>query len=434
MATGGPTAAAETSTRAGLGTRARDALAFVGPGLLFAIASMGSSHFLMAPTAGAAFGYALAWTILLAHLVKYPAFEYAARYTVATGENLLEGFAKLPGGRGVWLGAFTLLAGAQSVTIVAGVTAVTAAVALAAFPSLSLPLTIVAISAVAGLLLWFGAYRALERVSIAILAVVALLTIAAAAIARPDFGALVEGALTPLAPAGAALVVGGLLGYMPAPLELAVIESLWVAEKGVPAGTIARRERMRTALLDFRVGYVASVILGLLLLALGAALLAPAGVVPQGTGVFRAIAGIYERTLGGAAVPVYLAGAFLGMFATSYAVLDGFPRGISAALTALGRKPVRTGSGRDARYWLLLYATFLAGLAVVLLVPDPAKLVNLAAAGTVLVGPLWYALIVVVTHRLPEPFRPSLASRVAAWMGLAGMIGVAVFVASILFF
>lgn len=201
----------------------------------------------------------------------------------------------------------------------------------------------------------------------------------------------------------------------------------------MPAGVPARVARMRAALADFRVGYLASVVLGLLLLSLGAALLAPAGVVPQGTGVFRAIAGIYESTLGGFAVPVYLLGAFLGMFATSYAVLDGFPRGLSAAISALGRPPRRTESGRDVRYWAFLYATFLAGLAVVLLVPDPARLVNLAAAGTVLVAPLWYALIVLATHRLPEPFRPSLTWRVGAWLGCAGALAVAVYLGAILF-
>jgi Mn2+/Fe2+ NRAMP family transporter len=247
----------------------------------------------------------------------------------------------------------------------------------------------------------------------------------------PDVGALATGTVVPVLPVGAALLVGGLLGYMPAPIELAIIESLWFKEKGIPADEEGRRRKMREALLDFRVGYVTSVLLGLLLLALGAALLNPRGLVPAGTAVFTTITEIYRTTLGPSVVPIYLLGAFLGMFATSYGVLDGFPRSLSASLTAAGRPAPVTRRGRDVRYWYFLYAMFLLGLGAAILLPNPALLVSLAATGTVILGPLWYGLIVATTHRLPEPFRPTRRDRIVAWLGLAGMIATAVYVAYI---
>jgi hypothetical protein len=208
-----------------------------------------------------------------------------------------------------------------------------------------------------------------------------------------------------------------------------VLESLWVRERHGAAPEAERPARLRTALLDFRVGYAVSILLGLLLLSLGASLLHPRGLVPAGSGVFSTLASIYRDALGAWSVPVYLAGAALGMFATSYGVLDGFPRMLSASLDHLGWRTRRTAKGRDPRYWLILYGMVLAGLFAIFLVPDPARLVSVAATGTVFVGPLWYLLIVLVTHRLPEPWRPRRAERAIAWLGLLGMCATAAFVA-----
>lgn len=409
---------------------ARPAWTAFGPGLLFAIASMGSSHFLLAPTAGAAAHYTLAWTIVVAHLVKYPAFLYATRYTIASGESLLDGMRSLPGPRNWALWAFTVGAGLQSITIVAGVTAVCAAVLLAAVPALPLATTTLGVCALAALLLWFGGYATLERVCIVILVAVAALTIAAVALAGPDLGALAKGSVTPGLPAaGAALLVGGLLGYMPAPIELAVLESMWYNEKHRGQSEASRAPRLRTALLDFRIGYAASIVLGLLLLSLGAALLAPRGDVPAGTQVFATIASAYKEALGAWAVPVYLIGAFLGMFATSYGVLDGFPRMVSRGIALLGYPGPITPAGRSVVTWGLLYTTVVGGVLTILVVPDPARLVSLAATLTVLVAPLWYGIIVALAHRLPEPWRPSRARRITAWAGWVGMCAIAVYAA-----
>ena len=57
-----------------------------------AATAIGTSHIVLAPVAGARFGYDLLWLILFAHLFKYPAFEFGARYAVATETSLIEGF------------------------------------------------------------------------------------------------------------------------------------------------------------------------------------------------------------------------------------------------------------------------------------------------------------------------------------------------------
>ena len=66
----------------------------VGPGILFAGAAIGVSHLVQATRAGAGYGFHLLWAVVLVLLFKYPFFQYAHRYTVATGESLLEGYRR----------------------------------------------------------------------------------------------------------------------------------------------------------------------------------------------------------------------------------------------------------------------------------------------------------------------------------------------------
>ena len=70
-----------------------------GPGLLLAATSIGASHILMSPEAGARFGFGLVWLVVLSHAIKYPAFAFATRYVAATGSSLLDAYRDAPGPR-----------------------------------------------------------------------------------------------------------------------------------------------------------------------------------------------------------------------------------------------------------------------------------------------------------------------------------------------
>ena len=53
-------------------------------------AAIGVSHLVQSTRAGAGYGFDLLWAVVLVMLFKYPFYEFAHRYTVATGESLLE--------------------------------------------------------------------------------------------------------------------------------------------------------------------------------------------------------------------------------------------------------------------------------------------------------------------------------------------------------
>jgi Mn2+/Fe2+ NRAMP family transporter len=107
----------------------------IGPGIMYAGAAIGVSHLVQSTTAGARYGFALLWAVVLVHLVKYPFFEYGHRYAAATGESLLGGYRRV----GRWaLVTFLLVAFCLSIPTGAVLTIVTAGMATQMFTA-SLP-------------------------------------------------------------------------------------------------------------------------------------------------------------------------------------------------------------------------------------------------------------------------------------------------------
>ncbi|MFT5321389.1 MAG: Mn2+/Fe2+ NRAMP family transporter, partial [Pseudohongiellaceae bacterium] len=66
-----------------------------GPGLLYAALAVGVSHLVSSPTAGATYGLIMVAYAVLVCLVKYPTFLFGATYAAATGETLVDGYAKM---------------------------------------------------------------------------------------------------------------------------------------------------------------------------------------------------------------------------------------------------------------------------------------------------------------------------------------------------
>ena len=94
----------------------------IGPGILFASTAIGVSHLVQSTRAGADYGFALVWAILLANLFKYPFFEFGSRYANATGKSIIDGYKNL----GKWmLSLYALITVGSMFFVIAAVGAVT---------------------------------------------------------------------------------------------------------------------------------------------------------------------------------------------------------------------------------------------------------------------------------------------------------------------
>jgi len=333
-------------------------LAALGPGILLATAAIGGSHIVASTQAGALFGWQLAWLILLVNVLKYPFFRFGVEYTLNHGESLLQGYQRK--GRGyLWL--FTLLNVLAAVVNTAGVLLLTAALLQYFLPwTLSLPVLCLLLLALCLAILLAGQYQLLDRVSKWIMVLLTLTTLIAAAIAWQ------QGPQAPadyVAPSPWTLASLGflvaLMGWMPAPIEISAINSLWLQQKQ-QQGKVSKAN----GLFDLNLGYWSTTALALVFLALGALVQygSDQPVELAGAAYTQQFVGMYARTIGEWSTLLVAGVAFLCMFGTTITVLDGYARTLDQSMHLLGWQ--RQSNQRSYSLWLLAQAS--AGFAVML--------------------------------------------------------------------
>ena len=80
-------------------------LALIGPSFVWAAEYIGSGEVILATRAGAILGSTVLWAIVLGIFLKFWIGMSGARYTVCTGEGMIDMFARIPGPRrwAVWI-------------------------------------------------------------------------------------------------------------------------------------------------------------------------------------------------------------------------------------------------------------------------------------------------------------------------------------------
>jgi len=399
----------------------------LGPGLLLAATSIGASHLVMSPKAGAMFGFQLLWLVPLTHLFKYHAFEFGPRYAAATGESLIAGYARIPGPR-CWT-LWILLVGtiAQGIGVLAGVAGIAAAV-LYTFVG-QMPFWFYGVLVIATVLLFlvFGGYGWLDFLNKIMMTVLFVATIAVFVPACPDPGVF-KNFVIPSIPAGSIVVIAPILGWMPTGIDVSIWHSLWTLQKHrdlTSVGNPGRRwEIFKFSLTDMRVGYILSFVIGSVFLLLGAVYLHGTTDKISGAGFAQSLAKIYTNNIGHWMYFVFMVAAFTAMYSTVYAVMDGFSRSFAETVSTIF--PKTRAKWRMKLYWI--FVLFTAAFALLILVAlkgeNPVALVLDVALLSLCVAPLYYGLNYYCVTRLikDEKFRPKTAARLLALAGIVGML------------
>ncbi|OOF67329.1 NRAMP family divalent metal transporter [Rodentibacter caecimuris] len=332
----------------------------LGPGILMASAAVGGSHIIASTQAGAIYGWQLAIIIILANLFKYPFFRFGVQYTLDSGNTLLEGYRQK--GR-LYLWIFFLLNVFATVINTAAVGLLCAAILTFVLPiDIPIPaLSLLVITVSTGILL-FGKYRVLDSLSKIIMVALTITTVSAVIIA------LLRNGIQGVAPSdyispppwqwGALGFIVALMGWMPAPIEISAINSMWV---------IAKRRltkiTYKDGIFDFNVGYIGTAILAVIFLALGALVQFGSGETVQMVGgkYIAQLINMYASTIGNWAKGLIAFIAFMCMFGTTITVIDGYSRSnVESLRLILGQ--------RQSSPKVLNFATFSAavsGLAII---------------------------------------------------------------------
>ncbi len=316
----------------------------LGPGLVYAGAAVGVSHLVQSTRAGAMYGLGLLGFVILVNILKYPFFEVAPRYTLKTGNNLLHGYQSL--GKFA-LHLFAFITFSTLFIIVAAVTIVTGGLAAFLFSTFSALTWSVILLLACSVLLVLGRYSGLDKLMKWLVVCLTLCTLVAVLLSGIKVPELPTSSFSFAEPTDLLFFIA-LVGWMPAPFDISVWNSMWIAEKRKDS-TISNQ----AILTDFHVGYWGTTLLAALFLLLGAFTLFGTGaeLPSSATGFAQTLIGIYTETLGTGAFYLIAAAAFTTMFSTTLTVLDGFSR-VAVSLTSLSLN-MSTNLNRQ-RYWILL--------------------------------------------------------------------------------
>ena len=381
----------------------------LGPGLLFAGAAIGVSHLVQSTRAGADFGWGLIWALILVNIFKYPFFQFGPRYAIATGESLLDGYYKV--GK-IFLIIYFIMNLATMFTIQTAVTIVTAGLASSLF-GITDNMVIWSLIITIGcyVILLFGRYQLLDKMIKIIILILAISTIFSTGVASFNSDEIYS--FEQVFPNGTGLVfLVAFMGWMPAPLDISIWHSIWAIEKNKNQ-KITNKE----GLFDFNVGYIATVILGICFVSLGALVMYNSGVSFSDSGSIFAgqLIELYTSNLGDSFYLIISICAFTTMLSTTITCLDASPRTMSRATQLLTNQI-------NKNYYFHWISVLSLGTMLIFyyLLSEMGALVEIATVLSFVTAP-FYAILnykLVVSKNMPESYRPSKSMRILSITGI----------------
>ena len=393
-----------------------DQIKKLGPGLLFAGAAIGVSHLVQSTKAGAEFGFGLIWALILCNFFKYPFFLFGTKYAFSTGETLLHGYKKI-GDYVLYI--YLLLSIVTIFTIQAAVTIVTAGLAVELFGfnnNIAIMASIILILCI--IILTVGKYKLLDNFIKIVILILTLSTLFAVGYATNNN--IVELSVNQIFPdeVSGIIFLAAFMGWMPAPLDVSIWQSIWTKEKL----NLNNKIKYKSALFDFNVGYISTVFLGLCFVALGAFVMFESGQTfsNNGSEFANQLIKLYTDNLG-ENVKIFISiAAFTTMLSTTITCLDASPRAMSQTLILLNHKKI---SGYNT--WILIIS-IITMIIFVFYESEMGALIKIATILSFITAPI-YAIMnysLVNSDYMPKKFKLSKSMK---FYSISGIIFLTIF-------
>ncbi|MDH5215269.1 MAG: divalent metal cation transporter [Gammaproteobacteria bacterium] len=390
----------------------------LGPGMMLAAVAIGVSHLVQSTRAGADYGLSFAWLIALIVVLKYPAFRFAADYATATGESLVNGYARHSRLALAWLAVAFFV---DMFIASAAVSLVTAGLFISIFDlPFSGPQVAVALTVLSAALLLNGQYQKAERIVRVLVVLFSILSVLAMLLALPLLGSDGRDLFAEVTPDRAtAVFVIAVAGWMPMPMTGAIFQSMWICERRRANPAEFGRKQ---ALLDLDVGYGLALVLALCFVVLGTAVMFQTDrVVPQNAGAFATeLLSIFTSVIGNWSYPVIATAAIAVMWSTLLALLDALPR-VSDQLVGVftSREP-----DAPSRYTLFLAAQVI-GVSVLLLflMRGFTAYIDFATSAAFIAAPAlaYYNYRTMLAENVAAEYRPGRALVIWNWISIVAL-------------
>ena len=291
-------------------------LSAIGPAILLTATSVGAGDILTGSLAGAHAGIAVLWAVPAGVILKWTLTEGIARWQMATGTTLLEGWVTRLGRWIQWIFLGYLL---LFTLVTSGMLSSACGVAGAAL----LPLGDLQFSrlvwagthAMAGLaLVWLGGYALLKRVLAVCVGAMFATVVLTAFLLAPDWAAVGRGLIPSLPASGAGWVVG-LIGAIGGTMAL-ISYGYWIREEGRTG-----RAGLDECRFDLVLSYAVIAVFGIAVVIIGSRL----QVRGQGTALALLLAEQLARSLGPSGKWIFLIGFWAAVFSALLGVWQSLP-------------------------------------------------------------------------------------------------------------
>ena len=332
-------------------------LAMLGPSFIWVAEYIGSGEVILATRTGAILGTTVIWAVVIGIFLKFWIGLSGARYTVATGEGMIDLFARMPGPKNwaVWL---VLVAQFITATIAIGSLASAAGI----FVNELFPLTSYSggwiITILALIMVWSGQFNKL-KIMMSLFILVIVVGVGYVAIHTfPGLEKVLEGLMLKIpsvpewashkgASANPWEEILPLLGWGAGGFASQVWYSYWVlgagygAARGKKYGESADLTELKNYNLSdaqkikgwFKVVYTDAslgMIIGILVttgfLIAGATILNPRELAPEGANAAITLSHIFSQKWGEFGATVFITGAAIALLATQVGQMAGWPR------------------------------------------------------------------------------------------------------------
>ena len=309
-------------------------------------------------------------------------------------------------------------------TIQTAVTIVTASLASILFGfTPDLVIWTILITLICLFILWKGGFAILDKIIKWIIIILTLSTVIAVFLAAGQNQNNIS--LTQLLPQGSSILfLAAFMGWMPAPLDISIWQSLWTIEKNK-----AGKSSVKEGLFDYNIGYVITILLGVCFMGLGTFVMYGSGTsFSNSGGVFaKQLIDLYTLTLGDTVYVFIAIAAFTTMFSTTLTTLDASPRAMEKTSNLLFAK----AAFLNYRFWIILLA--LGTIAIFsFLLSEMGTLVEIATILSFITAP-FYAYLnlrLVTSDHMPEEHRPG---KGLILLSIIGLIFLILFAISFLF-
>ncbi|KUO62620.1 MAG: hypothetical protein APF84_02420 [Gracilibacter sp. BRH_c7a] len=415
----------------------RGVLTFIGPGAVLAALAVGGGELVMNPRAGAMFGFALAWLVLMGLFFKYFITSEIGRYPIVSGGNVLDSWARMHPALPITFDIAALVARGVSV---AGNGLTLGTILFWAFPNtISHASWAILMTIVSGIILYIGLYNVLEKISLVMVGImiIAVVICAVAVMTAQTWGEFFTGLVSiGKIPSGSLKDALPLLGWSGEGAIGTILYAAWLQERGhgIKVGNNVTKDTklseqeikdgkswLRVMKTDLSISFVIQGLACFAFMIAGAVILRPLGIVPEGSSLATEQARLFTEVLGPWAQQLFILGAAAAMFTTLMVAIDCETRIGQDLFKRLKKNVMQTEADR-----IKVYRGFLIfSVIITVIFSKVAAPLTLLKFGAVFDGVILLPIAGYLTYRANKKFIPEALQSKGAWAAIT-LLGIGV--------